>query len=481
MNCQLCLGTLFSLLATACSCLDAEQRPNIVIVIADDVSWDDFGCTGNPDVQTPNIDRLASEGIRFNSVYLTTSSCSPTRNSIMLGRYPHNTGAAELHTEPPDELVSLPEVLKEAGYYCAAAGKYHMGEGVKRGLDAVYDAGHNGGEGRWTEALQARDKSKPFFMWFAALDAHRAWGQNEFSGTHDPEKISPMFYFADMPGTRKELAAYYDEIKRLDHYVGLVVDELKGQGVYSNTLILVMADNGRPFPHGKTRLNDRGVKTPFIAHWPQQLREKPVESDALLSVIDIAPTLLELAGVEAIESMQGHSFVQLLKEPKSTFRNHVFAEHNWHDYEAHERMVRNKDFMYIRNSRPNRPQLGPADSVGSPSHADLVTLKHAGKLNAVQADLFATPRAHEELYDLRKDPRQWLNVASMPEYQETLQQMRATLDRWSKQTGDTVPDQLTKDWYEPIPGYIKTKDHGQRGEMPGAARNATTITHKGPF
>ena len=120
------------------SCKKNLDNPNIIIFIADDVSWDDLGCYGNLDVKTPNIDELAKNGIVFKNTFLTTSSCSPSRNSILTGRYPHNTGAAELHTEPPIEMISLPEILKNNGYYTIQAGKFHLGEYAKRGFNKIY-------------------------------------------------------------------------------------------------------------------------------------------------------------------------------------------------------------------------------------------------------------------------------------------------------------------------------------------------------
>jgi len=474
----LCLWPVFSLFVSA-----EPPRPNIVVFIADDVSWDDFGYAGNPDVKTPHIDDLAARGIRFDQVYLTTSSCSPTRNSIMAGRYPHNTGAAELHTQPPADLLAFPEVLHEHGYFTGQAGKFHMGENVERGFDVMYRSEEeigDGGEAGWLKLTRERPRDQPFFFWLAARDAHRGWGPNAFSGTHDPASLSIPDYLVDRKGTCGDLAHYYDEITRFDQYIGLVLAELKRQDVLENTLVIVMADNGRPFPHSKTRLNDRGIKTPFILHWPARV-SSPAVSQALISVIDIAPTFLELAGAMPGDNFQGHSFVSLIDHPERAFRQHVFAEHNWHDYEAHERMVRKGSFLYIRNYRPNRPQLGPADSIGSPAHADLVDLKKEGKLSPIQADLFIHPRPHEELYDLVADPRQRVNVASLPKYYHVLEDLRVALDRWMEETADSVPEDLTPDWYLPEPGYHKTEQHGIRGTMPGVPGVAIKTTKKGPF
>ncbi len=459
------------------------KNPNIILFIADDVSWDDFACYGNQDVKTPNIDKLASQGIRFDNFFLTASSCSPSRNSINTGRYPHNTGACELHTEPPLEMISFPEILKQNGYYTAQSGKFHMGKYAMRGFDVTSEGKEigDGGEELWLETIKNRPKEKPFFMWFAALDAHRPWGINSFAGTHDSTQILPPGYLVNGQKTKTDLAHYYDEIARFDNYIGLIIDELKQQKALENTLILIMADNGRPFPHSKTRVNDRGMKSPFIAIWPEGIKAKSKFCRSLVSAIDIAPTILELSGNKIPESVQGVSFAKLLKNPETPFRNYVFAEHNWHDYEAHERMVRTQDFLFILNSRPQFTSLGPADAVGSPSFADLTELKNERKLTEEQAEIFIEPRPTEELYYNLSDKNQFNNLAFQEKYKEKRNELKQILLDWMKETGDNIPEKLTTDWYKKVPGYIKTPQNGIRGEMPGNAINATKNNNKGKF
>ncbi len=478
----LMLGT--PVLSISLLCQRSQNKPNFVLFIADDVSRDDIACYGNNQVQTPNIDRLASSGLRFANMFLTASSSSPSRNSIITGRYPHNTGGAELHTEPPDYIISFPEVLKTNGYYTVQAGKFHMGPYARRGFDKINDNNKlngDGGEELWVKCLQERPREKPFFMWFAAMDAHRPWGPNEFSGKHDPGEIIPPFYLAPGKKTRYDLARYYDEIYRFDHYIGLVYDELVKQGVAGNTLIIIMADNGRPFPHSKTRVNDRGLLSPFIVYWPDGIGIKPHECTSLISSIDIAPTILDLASAAIPETIQGQSFAGLLKKPGRDFRKFVFAEHNWHDYEAHERMVRTKNFLYILNSRPQFPQSGPADAIGSPSYFELDSLDRLGTLTTEQADIFMTPRPSEELYQCTVDPDQFNNVVHSERYIKIKRRMNAILLDWIQETGDNIPENLTKDWYERVPGYVKTPHINMRGEPVDQKYNATQNNNKGRF
>jgi len=463
---NLCLGTLFASPALAFS----QERPNFVLIIADDVSWNDIGCYGNNVVKTPNIDRIANGGLRFTNAFLTASSCSPSRCCIISGRYPHSNGAAELHTPLPESQIPFPLLLREHNYYTAQAGKWHLGPAAHRAFDRYtdnnnYDNG-DGGENNWVRFLKERPKDKPFFYWFASHDAHRPWGADTAKITHDPNKLDIPLYFTDTPETRQDMASYYNEIARFDYYVGKVMEELRRQGVLENTVIIVMADNGRPFPRCKTRVYDSGMKTPFIVFWPKGIRDKGVLTEGLVSAIDIAPTILELAGIIPPKDYQGVSFVPVLKNPAAEIRNAIFSEHNWHDYEACERMMRTKDFLYVWNARPNLSNCGPADSKTSPTQHALNKLRDEGKLTPAQVDIFIAPRPAEELFDLRNDPQQLLNLASILEYQKQLEEMRQLLKNWQLNTGDTTPDDLTPDWFDRETGDL-LKIEPKRGTMPG--------------
>lgn len=462
---HICFASMISSPALALS----QHKPNFVFIIADDVSWNDIGCYGNKVVKTPNIDKLSGEGLRFVNAFLTASSCSPSRCSILSGKYPHSTGAAELHTPLPESEIPFPLLLKESGYYTAHAGKWHMGPAAHRGFDRYTDQNGyengNGGEDNWVRFLRERPQEKPFFFWLASFDAHRPWGADTSNVIHDPAKINTPLYFADTPETRQDMASYYNEIARFDFYVGKVREELERQGVLDNTMILVMSDNGRPFPRCKTRVYDSGMKTPFVVSWPERIGDKGIQSASLISAIDIAPTILELAGIEPPEAYQGKSFVPVLDNPSAEIRTMVFSEHNWHDYEAHERMLRTKDFLYVLNARPQLTNSGPADSKTSPAQHDLNKLRDEGKLTPAQADVFMVPRPAEELFDVRNDPQQLLNLASVPKYQRQLKKMRGLLQDWMLNTGDTTPEDLTPDWFDRETGEpLKIK---KRGTMPG--------------
>ena len=471
-------------LTTGCHDLRNNSKsspPNFVLIIGDDISIDDFGCYGHPHIRTPNIDRLAAGGIRFTNAYLTASQCSPTRCSIISGRYPHNTGAPELHMPLPRGQPLFPLKLKEVGYYTAAAGKWHMGSYPKRAFTHRLSEEGPGGEANWVTCLRERPQDKPFFMWLASGDAHRPWQPDSEAQPHKPADAVIPPYMADLPDTRKDLACYYDELQRLDRYVGFVAGELKRQKVLDNTLIIFMADNGRPFPRCKTWLYDSGIKTPFIVHWPSGTAKPGGLCSSLVSVLDIAPTILELAGLQAPSSMQGLSFVSLLKDPSRQIRRYAFAEHNWHDQTAHERLVRWKNYVYIRNARPQLDNLVAAHW-NEPSYKDLFRLRDQGKLSPAQADVLRAPRPAEALFDLSTDFHQLNNIVGQPNHKKTLEHLRQQMDQWQHRTGDTVPQHLTQDRFDRQTGQALFEGlvPPQRGIIPGSQRNAQNINDPGP-
>lgn len=473
----------------------AAQRPNLIVCIADDISFDDFGCYGSKTARTPRIDALAAKGMRFTEAYLTASSCSPSRSSIITSRYPHNNGpAAELHQPIAAHLPWLPSVLRENGYHTAIVGKNHMtrvGSAVGAETWDLIDPGvtpdNHGGESNWAATIASRPKDKPFFFWFASLDAHRdwdadkEWNEGRYGPKHRPQDITVPPFLADDEATRADLASYHNEITRFDHFVGQMVDALAAQGILDNTLIVILADNGRPFPRAKTRLHDSGMKTALVAHWPSGITKTGSSSASLVSSIDIAPTFLEAAGVKAPPSFQGVSFMPLLKDPQAMTRHHAFSEHNWHDYEAHGRGVRSGGWLYIRNQRPALAWQGPADSVRSPSHESLKALRDAKKLTPAQADVFLAPRPVEELYQTSGDPLQLHNLAADAAYDGTKARLAALLDEWTDATGDAAPANLTPDGFDRESGKsLGKKKQAPRGDYPGLPKDAAHINAPGP-
>ncbi len=492
---------VFAALATGAPAGAAETRPNVILIIGDDISADDFGCYGNPAARTPHVDRLAAGGRRFAQAFLVASSCSPSRSSIATGRYPHNNGAAsELHRPIAWNLPRFPAVLRAQGYHTALSGKNHMtqekppaGQAAQaEPFDAIDDGqvpGNHGGHGKWVQHLRERPAGKPFFFWFAALDAHRGWeADNEwdeaaFGPKHDPARVRVPPFLVDDAATRRELASHANEVTRFDHYIGRVVAELERQQLLANTLIFVLADNGRPFPRAKTRLHDSGMQTALVAHWPAGIARPGEPSRSLVSSIDLAPTILEVAGAPALPTVQGRSLRGALRDPAATVRRFAFSEHNWHDYAANARAVRDGEYLFILNLQPEQAWQGPADSVRSPSFAALKQGRDAGKLNAAQQDVFLKPRPAEELYRSADDPHQLRNLSADPAHAAAARRLREVLARWREETADSAPADPSTDSFDRETGerLRPARDTSHQRTPAGADRGAATVNRPGPF
>ncbi len=453
----------------------AAERPNFIFFITDDISAEDLGCYGSTCAQTPNLDQMAADGMRFTQAYLAISSCSPSRCSTITGRYPHNTGAPELHTSLPKDQATFVQALKAAGYHTVISGKNHMGKADELGF-AVESKGKGPSKSEdWVSLLKSRPVDQPFFCWFGSADAHRKWQINaKEAPIYDPEKVVVPPYLADGPKTRQDLANYFHEVSRTDFYMGKLRAELERQGIADNTYVIYCADNGRPLPRAKTRLYDSGIKTPLLIAGPGV--EKTV-CDSIVSSIDFSATILDLAGVEKIPTIQGVSFAKLLSDPSAKIRDYAFAEHNWHVFQAHERMVRFGDWLYIKNAFPELQNLCMEGDPTFPAGEELWEYEAAGKLKPEQRDIFLKPRPAEELYRVSKDPHQIANLAANPENSPVLEEARALLERWTTETGDSIPEDITNDRQD---AYGKKNPEHQRGTMPGEDLGAATMNAPGP-
>jgi N-sulfoglucosamine sulfohydrolase len=479
---ELCikLTPLLSIFLVDTGCLADGQadRPNLILIIADDMNWDDCGAYGHPHIRTPNIDRLAREGLRFEQAYLTASSCSPSRASIITGKYPHNTGAEQLHWPLPPHSVTFVQQLKTAGYYTAAAGKWHLGDDVKDHFDLVKDASTAGfqlptGDGKqppkmiaekpsgcedWLPVLKGRPKDKPFFLWLAALDPHREYEDGALKPAHKNSDVILPPYLPDTPEVRGDFRLYYDEIGRLDQYIGKVLRELGRQDVANNTVIMFISDNGRPFPREKTSLYDGGIRTPLIVRWPGGIEPDQV-TKSLVSSVDIGPTFLELAGIEPADSFEGTSFLPILESPAAKGREFAFAEDHWHDYEDHARAVTDGRYKLIRNDYPDLAATPSADAGRSPTWQTMLRLQETGKLSKVQQSCFLSPRPKWELYDLKTDPHELTNLDDSKKHTADLKRLQTALSDWSKETDDYLPSKRTPDEFDRVTGE---PDHSVR-------------------
>ncbi|MFD2585337.1 sulfatase [Croceitalea marina] len=487
MNLQRILFSL-GLVLTFFSCKEKPKeetsRPNLVLIIADDMNWNDSGAYGNPVIRTPNIDKLAKEGMLFSNAFLNTSSCSPSRTSIISGKYPHNTDAEQLHWPLPEGHRTFVEELKKAGYWTGLGGKYHLGDAVKNHFDSIIEVGTAGfqlgadgkqqklnGDGSgcesWVSLVKARKEETPFFLWLAAVDPHRPYYEGVIDEPHSPEKVIVPPYFPDTPKVRKDLALYYDEISRMDKYIGDVVAELDRQGVSENTMILFISDNGRPFPRDKTTLYEGGIKTPWIVKWPKNV-VAGTRNKNLVSAIDIAPTFLKMAGLEALDEFEGLDFSPMLKNLDTVVHQEIYAEDHWHDYEDYTRAIRTDSLKYIRNFYPDLPNTPSADAFRGLTYQSMLEQKDANLLNEAQMRCFIVPRPEEELYDVTKDPNELNNLAMLPEYKSALNDLRKRMAYIRKKSKDVLPKTRTPDDFDRetgLPTDARIRPRPSKAEM----------------
>ncbi len=408
-------------------CAGAGRLPdaprNVVVIIADDLGDGDLSCYGHPVIRTPAIDRLAAEGTRYDRAYLTISSCSPSRASILTGLYPHQTRAEDLHQPLPPDQVTVARRLRAAGWHTMAVGKWHLGPHEKAHWDRVVECPGAKLADEAVRLLAERPRGRPFFAWIAAWDPHRPYDE-DLPDPSDPAKVVVPPYLPDHPLLRQDLARYYDEIRRFDRHVGEVVDSLRRAGELDRTIVVVMSDNGMPFPRAKTTLYPSGIRTPFIVRAPGLV---PVgTSKALASVVDLAAWILD-------------------PKPSLPARELVFAEANWHDYEQFTRAVCDGRRLLVRNYYWDLPLWNSVDSIDSRTWAGMLEARKAGRLTPAQEFLFQAPRPFEELYDLEADPHCLANVVDRPEHRELLARLRTRLDNWRVETQDVMPAARTPD------------------------------------
>ncbi len=419
------------------------DSPNIIVFIADDMGWEESIPYGNKYIHTPNLESLAKKGMKFNNFYLTASSCSPSRLSILTSLYPHQTGAMNLHENITADIPLVVDNLRERGYYNMLVGKSHgtNNKKVQEKFDVLklvnwskpWEVGND-----WVEALKNRPKNKPFFLWAASIDPHRPFNQGEYPFKHDPDSVSIPPYLPDIPEVRTELAQYYDEISRFDQHIGMALSELKVQGELENTIIFVLSDNGRAFAQSKTRVNAPGLKSPLIISY-SFMPNKGKVSDGLISAVDITPTILDLAGAKPLPNTQGHSILPIIKNLDHQIRSYAFAEHNWHSVMAFERAVISKDYLYIKNWLPHLPATPPGDIVREPSYQAARDLFDQGNLAAIHSDSFIHPRPVEELFNLKNDIQCTTNLSRSAAQLNVLSDLRQQLAKWQLNTQDLFP------------------------------------------
>ena len=427
-------------LASCCAAYAAQPKPNILVFVADDAGMD-FGCYGNRNIKTPNIDRLAAEGLRFEKAFLTSPQSSPSRTSMMTGKFAHTIGTEDLHTPIDDQTLMLPHFLRQAGYFTGSMLKTHWGENGDKQFDRMIKAGYdqqNMTEESYRNYEQFINDScdNPFFLWVGFSDPHRGYNRNTCPQVNSPETTIIPPFLVDGPDTRRDMADYYDEISRLDANIGRMLTILEKSGKADNTIIIFLSDNGMPFPRCKGTLYDTGIQTPLIFVWKGRINPAGVHSNGLVSTIDLAPTLLDIAGIPEQQDMYGKTFKDILFDSGKRGRDFIFAERNWHDTDEYIRCVRTETHKLIYNAYYELPHGTPIDLSTSPSWYELKKKQKQGLLTPEQARLFAAPRPMVEIYDLAEDRYELNNVADEQRHYDEGVKLARLLTKWQSETGD---------------------------------------------
>jgi N-sulfoglucosamine sulfohydrolase len=421
-------------------------RRNVVLLIADDLGRD-LGCYGNKVVKTPHIDALAASGTRFTHGFASVASCSPSRATMFTGLPTHMCGQYGLahathNAHTFRNVPSLPKLLKASSYRSGIIGKLH----VQPKEVYPWDVEVPGGRDVPLMAQQARKfieetGDRPFFLVMGYTDPHRA--AKGFGNAravprtphvqYDPKSVALPYHLPDTPDARADLADYCTSVTRLDHGIGLMTKLLTDLKRNDDTLVIFLSDNGIPFPGAKTTLYDAGLNLPLIIRAPGR---KSGVCQAMASWTDIAPTILDWAGMKAPPAMPGRSLLPILEQENSKGWDVVYASHQFHEITMYYpmRAVRTRTHKYILNLAHELPFPSAQDLYESPTWQGV--LQRGDKMVGQRTVEQFLHRPREELYDLGNDPNELKNVAGDAKHATVLADLRARLKKWQEQTKD---------------------------------------------
>ncbi|MEM9942781.1 MAG: sulfatase [Planctomycetota bacterium] len=439
-----------------------DESPNILFCIADDWGWPHAGAYGNDSVvKTPAFDRIASEGLLFEHAYISSPSCTPSRNAILTGQYHWRLGwGGNLWSMLDTKHQTYPHLLEKAGYF---TGHWRKSWGPGK-LDNWKEIGHPAGKkfSNFDSFLKARPKDQPFCFWLGASDPHRPYkpGTGVESGM-DLSSIKLFEHYPDSETVRSDVADYYFEVQRFDSDVQRALAKLESLDLLDNTIVVMTGDHGMPFPRCKANLYDSGARVPMAVRWPKVIQPGRVSTD-FVSTTDLAPTFLEAAGVKIPAAVTGKSWLEIFRsglkqgrvEPAREFvltgkERHVPCQESGDSGGTPMRAIRTDDFLLIHNYRPDRwpagtpehekayiPNCWLGDCDNGPTKTYMVDHKDKDADHQRKWELAFGKRPEFELYDLRNDPGQLNNVAGRSEYANVQASLLGTLNQNLASTGD---------------------------------------------
>jgi arylsulfatase A-like enzyme len=446
---------------------EGALRPNILFILSDDHSYPYVGIYGADWMRTPNLDKFGREGMVFERAFTAAPQCVPSRTALMTGRSPVAARMGRFSAPLPVDVITAPEVLRTRGYYTGVCGRYFHLDGVtnptpvvnqiyekhnlrtwKKRVDFLDVSNQTNTTRLFGEFLAKKPKDRPWFFWINYNDPHHPWDQKVRD--IDPASVKIPPHLPDLPGIRRDLAAYCAEIEHADRDFGEQMELLRKSGEEANTLVIFMGDNGMAFPHGKGSLYDPGLNVPLMARWPGHIR--PGRTRTLISGEDVAATFMDAGGAEIPGAVTGHSFFPLLTGGGYQARDYVFGARLHHGNGPFtpqtkssgfdlSRCVRSGRYKLIYNVTPSM-EYQPVDSAQNPGWQEMIDAHNAGKLKPEHEQMYFGKRPTLELYDLDADPEEMNNLAGRPELKDVQQTLMAALQEKIVVDADFVPPVL---------------------------------------
>lgn len=437
-------------------------RPNILIVTVDDMNCDSVGAFGCELAgTTPHIDQLAKEGLRFKHAHVQVGNCFPSRNVLLSGRYPHNTGVEGFYQIKNPDYPHLVDLLQPAGYFVAIRGKvshstpyqpYHWDADLTiidgqqqdmKNAQSYYRSTKLGIE-------MAAEAEKPFCLNINISDPHKpfyAMGKNGSvvadknvpSHIFEPEEVPIPGFLFDHPDVRKELAHYYSSVRRADDCFAATMKALDESGQKENTIVIFLSDHGMPLPFAKTALWHHSTRTPWIVRWPGVTKAGAIDKEHMISAVDLVPTLLDILKLRLPEGLDGKSFAPLLSGKTQTDRNYVYKVYNENSggNRSPMRSVEGKRFGYLFNPWSNGKRIFRTATTGTMTYRTMVKLAETDEALAARLELFQHG-VPEEFYDYENDPDALHNLIGDPAYQAEIETFRKQMLKYMVDSGDHV-------------------------------------------
>ncbi|VGO13660.1 Choline-sulfatase [Pontiella desulfatans] len=439
-----------------------NSRPNMVLIIGDDICWRDFGFMGSNNAKTPNIDKLAGEGMAFDRLYTAASMCAPCRTHIYTGLYPVRSGGYPNHCLAKEGTKSIVHYLQEQGYRVGLTGKTHIGPNSVFPFEHIKGFEHNCNAAESTDNLapsiefMTRDREQPFCEVICSIHAHSPYTAGDPS-QYDASTLELPENICDTPAMRGMLRKYYAEIGALDDQVGAIMETLKENNLAENTIIVFLSEQGYSMPGGKWSCFEDGLRAAGFVWWPGKV--KPVRSDAIVEYVDILPTLIEIAGGKVnVADFDGKSFAGLLAGKTTTHKTEAYGlqtnvgVHGALPYPS--RTVRDERYRLIVNYMSEDEYVVGITKGGMLTDWKNAALKNPDYEKLVQRII---QRPHVELYDHKTDPFEVNNLAANPEYKAIVEGLQTKLEAWQVQQGDSDPVETEMAAIDHLAGFAVEK------------------------